>query len=229
MRYVRIISIRLPRRTSSNFSPARRGEYSTATATTANYIMMSIKEQANLILRSSKSKNEKVLALCDLVREIPYQRTNNLDPQEMLRKGTGSCTPKHIFLATYLEKIGIQVKFVVMSFYYWRMPLRYPQSKMELVNEMPISYHVALKAKVENKWVLIDVTWDSKLKGFPNSAGWKGEGDMKLAVIPEKIIEVRAEPNRFDKSEFVPYSKSDFASKEPFHRFFDKFLTDSRK
>ena len=51
---------------------------------------------------------------------------------------------------------------------------------------------------------------------------------MKLAVIPEKIIEVRAEPNRFDKSEFVPYSKYDFAAKEKFHQFFDKFLADSR-
>ena len=226
---MRIISIKLPRTPSSNFPPARRGEYSTATATTANYIMVSIKEQANLILRSSKSKNEKVLALCNLVREIPYSRTLNLDPQGMIRKGTGSCTPKHVFLATYLEKMGVPVKFVIMPLYYRKIPLRYPADKTEILNNMPISYHVALKVRIRNKWVLIDVTWDSKLKGFPNSAGWKGEGDTRLAVVPEKIIEVQAEPSRFDKSEFVPYSKSDFASKEPFHRFFDKFLTDSRK
>ena len=126
--------------------------------------MMNIKKQADNILKSPKEKPEKIRLFCDLVREIPYKRIGSLDPQDMVKEGRGSCTPKHIFLATYLKKLDIPVKFLVIPFFYKKLGVRYPKNKIDIVNKMPLSYHTALKARLHGKWTILDVTWNSNLK-----------------------------------------------------------------
>lgn len=74
---------------------------------------MNIKQKADLIVNSGQKKSEKVRLLCELAREIPYKRVGGLDPDNMVNKKKGSCTQKHIFLAKYLEKLGIPVRFLI--------------------------------------------------------------------------------------------------------------------
>jgi len=55
---------------------------------------------------------------------------------------------------------------------------------------MPTGTHLACKAYIEGKWILIDATWDVSLKraGFPVNEKWDGISDTKNAVKP--IIEI---------------------------------------
>lgn len=190
---------------------------------------MTITQEANAIINSNTTQKEKIIALCRLVREIPYKRIGSLNPVNMVSKGKGSCTPKHVFLAKYLKKMNIPVKFLIIPFYYKKIPLNYPQSKKNLVNQMPISYHTAIKAKINNKWIIIDVTWDSHLRGFPVNSHWDGKSNMKLAVIAEDIIEKDADPRDFEKNIAKNYSNEEILIRKKFYNFFDTFLIESRK
>jgi hypothetical protein len=61
---------------------------------------------------------------------------------------------------------------------------------LKLVNEMPMGYHLACKAYINEKWVLVDATWDLPLKrlGFPLNESWDGVSNTLNAVKPEEEI-----------------------------------------
>jgi len=187
---------------------------------------MNIKIQADNILKSPKEKPEKIKLFCALVREIPYKRIGSLDPQDMIKAGKGSCTPKHIFLATYLKKLDIPVKFLVIPFFYKKLGVRYPKNKIDIVNKMPISYHTALKARLNGKWTIIDVTWNSNLKkkGFIVNDIWNGKSDMRLGVVPEEIIEKDIDPTKFKKRETKEYTEDELLARKNFYKLLDSVI-----
>jgi hypothetical protein len=59
-----------------------------------------------------------------------------------------------------------------------------------------IGLHLALKIKVERKWIYVDATWDPDLEaiGFPVTKNWDGKSDTKFAVPPQEIIEYEELP-----------------------------------
>ncbi len=190
-----------------------------------NFIV-NIKENADSILNSNLSKKEKVIKLCEFVREIPYKRIGSLNPKDMVKAGMGSCTPKHIFLASCLKKLGVPLKFLIIPFYYKKLPLKYSKDTQELVQNMPISYHIALKAKIENKWLIIDVTWNSRLKplGFTVNENWRGDKDMVFGVIPEEIIEKEVDPRKFEKDKAKNYTKDQILARKKFYELLDNMM-----
>jgi hypothetical protein len=60
----------------------------------------------------------------------------------------------------------------------------------KLANEMHMGYHLACKAYINGKWVLVDATWDLPLKrlGFPVNQTWDGVSRTLNAVRPEEEI-----------------------------------------
>ncbi len=189
---------------------------------------MDIRREADQIVNSDISLAEKVKQLCKLVMEIPYKRIGSVDPEDMLKIGMGSCTPKHLFLASYFEKLGIPVKFIIVHFYYKKLPLSYPESTKEIVNQMPIAYHLALKAQLSGKWTIIDVTWDSGLKGFPGTENWDGTSDMQLAVVPEKIVEIEGDPRKYEEERIKEFSEEELAARKRFYEMFNKVFLSGR-
>lgn len=187
---------------------------------------MNIKQKADLILKSNVSKKEKIIKLCELVREIPYKRIGSLDPADMIKTGKGSCTPKHVFLASYLRKLGIPIKFLIISFYYKKLPLKYPEDKLDVVENMPISYHVALKAKLNGKWRIIDVTWDIPLKklGFVVNDEWEANEDMKIGVVSEERIEKDVGPRNFEKGKLMEYTEKEKKVRKEFYSLLDEMI-----
>lgn len=189
---------------------------------------MKIDQGADKIISSDLPKKEKIIQLCNLVREIPYARIGSLDPIDMIKIGKGSCTPKHIFLARCLKKIGVPVKFLFIPFYYKKMNLDFPENSKEMVENMPISYHLALKAEIEGVGRIIDVTWDSKLNGFPMTKNWDGNLDMVLGVIPEEIIEIDTDPEEFEKQKVSEFTSVEKKARKDFYEVFDKVLVNAR-
>ena len=190
---------------------------------------MKLTNKANSIIKSRLTKQEKIISLCELVRDIPYENTGSHSLKDLVEKGRGSCTPKHIFLAKYLKKINVPVKFLITPFYYKKLKLAFPGSKGALLNEMPISYHTCLKARINRKWTIIDVTWDSKLKSFPINKNWNGQTNMKLAVTPESITEIKTDPRIFKRKQIKKYDQEEMRTIVKFYSFFGEFLLKSRK
>lgn len=191
---------------------------------------MRIKQNAEKIITSSNGQKEKIIKLCNLVKEIPYKRIGSFNPEDMILKGKGSCTPKHVFLASYLKRLGVPFRFLIMPFYYKKLSIAYPADRKDVVRKMPISYHVALKAVVNGVWRIIDVTWDSKLKklGFPVNENWNGNSDMRLAVVPEGVFEKEIDPRNFEKGTMKEYTQQEQLARKEFYNLLDEILDEAR-
>lgn len=76
------------------------------------------------------------------------------------------------------------------------------------VSHSDLATHVYLKAKINNRWIKLDSTWDSGLsKIFPISKQ-NGKSDTVLAVNPKKTYDL-------DKSEKV---MNNVSNKEEFYK-----------
>lgn len=192
-------------------------------------LKIDLKKRSELILRSSKLKTQKIQDLVLLVQEVPYKRIGSLKVSDMLKAGQGSCTPKHVFFAQCLAELGIPSKFLQIPFYYKNLNIEYPVGHEKIVEDTPISYHTALKIQLEGKWYVIDVTWDPQLRGFPMTKDWDGESDMKLAVVPEEIIEIECAPDEFKKATGKIYSDEEKLKRKAFYKLFDQILEKARK
>jgi transglutaminase-like putative cysteine protease len=108
----------------------------------------------------------------------------------MLALNRGYCEPKHVLMYTIFERLGIPTKYTTYPFSWSAQDINYPWKLKKLVNGMPMGYHLACKACINEKWVLVDATWDLPLKrlGFPVNEGWDGVSSTLNAVKPEEEI-----------------------------------------
>jgi len=141
----------------------------------------------------SKNSLAARIAVFENIRDIPYALISELrdpltGPAGILKLNKGSCVPKHFLLGLLFNKMGIAAKYVSYLYDWNDKEIQYPHALRELTKEMPITAHLACKAYINKKWVLVDATWDLPLKnyGFPVNEKWDGFGDCKNAVKPIK-------------------------------------------
>lgn len=144
-----------------------------------------LKWTANLDTHSS------LIAIFQQVRDIPYtltaMETQGIPPEErILVAGRGSCGPKHYLLAEMYRRLGFDVVFATFPFLWNDPDVRYPQELRTLATGLPVAYHLACRVRINNRWVLVDATWDRPLKGagFPVNEHWDGRADTLCAVKP---------------------------------------------
>jgi hypothetical protein len=77
--------------------------------------------------------------------------------------------------------------------------------------------------------LIVDVTWDSQLNGFPVNIDWDGKSDMELAVVAEQIIEKDSDPREFEKTKLKEYSAEEREIRKRFYAFFDSVLDAARR
>ncbi|MFA6355553.1 MAG: hypothetical protein WCY23_00425 [Candidatus Omnitrophota bacterium] len=125
------------------------------------------------------------------IRDIPYaivaaMRDPAVGPAMMLKENRGSCNPKHVLLADEFRKLGLEVKYANYSFSWDDPAVKYPPELRSLTKMIPPGNHLAIKALIGGRWVLVDATWDLPLKkaGFPVNEDWDGISDTKNAVTP---------------------------------------------
>jgi len=137
------------------------------------------------------------IAVFNKIRDIPYMiipelRSPEAGPAGILEKTQGSCQPKHWLLAIYFKKLGIPIKYATYPFY-WHAGnhVKYPFELKLIMRDLPVTNHLAVKANIEGKWVLIDATYDLALGniGFPVNGDWDGVSPTHNAVHPlEEIL-----------------------------------------
>jgi len=143
----------------------------------------------------SYGSEEAKVALFKRVRDIPYAIVPELrdplaGPPGILQLNKGSCQPKHYLLAIFLKQLGIAIKYASYPFFWQEQPIKYPDEFRALLKELPASNHLALKANINQRWVLVDAAYDLPLKkaGFPVNVDWDGRSDTINAVIPRAEI-----------------------------------------
>ena len=137
------------------------------------------------------SVREARISIFNRIRDIPYSvipeiRNPVNGPQGLLKRMKGSCSPKHFLFGRMLEMLQIPVKYVSYPFSWNVKPAAYPGELRKLAEVVPIEYHLACKARIEDRWVVVDATWDPPLAhgGFPVNEDWDGASGTKLAVEP---------------------------------------------
>lgn len=146
------------------------------------------------------------------IRDIPYSLVPqigdlNLWACSILDNNKGSCSPKHILLGEMFTRLGIPVKYGTYPFSWNDPDIKYPAHLRELTKKIPTGYHCAIRANINNKWVLVDATWDpiTKKFGFPVNQNWDGEGDTLNAVkAQDEILFDKV----LDRMEYVKNKKS---------------------
>lgn len=142
-----------------------------------------------------KEPKEARIKIFEEIRNIPFAIVPELNHpqryQEILKIGKGSCTPKHLLMAEMFERLGILVLYLIYQFSWNEFEIDYPPELKKLIQEMPISYHLACQAEIEGKPVLVDATLDPPLEklGLPVNKKWDGLSDALLAVKPLREAE----------------------------------------
>ena len=129
--------------------------------------------------------SDNIIELFERVQKVPYYCLEHRDYEKMFKLKKGSCWEKNIWLGKELRKHGIKVKFYLIEFDWFTLPV--PKDIFELRKH--VGHHIALKAKIGGKWIWIDPTWDPPLAkaGFPVTINWNGKNNTKLAVKPIKM------------------------------------------
>jgi len=130
----------------------------------------------------------KIIELFERVQGVPYYLLRDRDSEKLFFLNKGCCAEKIIWLGNRLKELGIPVKYYKIKFLWEDLPI--PEEILKLRKRGP-GYHLSLKAKINNRWIWVDPTWDSALGkiGFPITKNWDGKSDTLLAVNPLEIEE----------------------------------------
>jgi len=178
------------------------------------------------------------ISIFNQIRDIPYavipEISNPVDgPEGLLKRMKGSCAPKHFLLARMFEMLRIPIKYVTYPFSWNVKSVAYPPEVRKLAEVVPIGYHLACKARIENRWLVVDATWDRRLArvGFPVNESWDGASDTKLAVEPldEMVHENAQERMRFLQARKYSWTIEDHARTDRFTSALNNWLEDVRR
>jgi hypothetical protein len=134
---------------------------------------------------------EAMISVFQHIRDIPYSLAVPMTdpktaPEQILALGRGYCGPKHYLLAEMFRKLGIDVVYATFPFIWDDPDLQYPPELRRLAGCLPVAHHLACRVRINDRWVLVDATWDPPLRqaGFPVNEQWDGRADTLCAVKP---------------------------------------------
>jgi transglutaminase-like putative cysteine protease len=138
-------------------------------------------------------KRQRMISVFEHIRDIPYSLAVPMSdpktaPEQILRLQKGYCGPKHYLLAEMYRRMGIDTVYATFPFLWNDPDLQYPPGLRKLATGLPVAHHLACRVRINDRWVLVDATWDRPLKraGFPVNEHWDGYADTKCAVKPLK-------------------------------------------
>lgn len=138
------------------------------------------------------SSERQVVVLFEKVRDIPYGEIGSRDSKDVYNANQGTCSGKHELLKELFKELGIPTQDFIAMHRFKDMQVDYPAEIKEVLERSDIiDPHNFFKAFLDNKWVIVDATWDLPLKsfGFVVNENWDGKSDMKICVSPFEIIE----------------------------------------
>ncbi|MDD4956608.1 MAG: hypothetical protein PHQ61_03070 [Candidatus Omnitrophica bacterium] len=138
---------------------------------------------------SGRRTGNNIVDIYTSIRDIPFCVVPEFfdahkGPEGMLLLNKGFCVPKHYLLGVMFGMLGVDVRYCTYAFKWKDIQAVMPSGVKSLADDLPVTYHLACKARINGRWALVDATWDSPLAsaGFPVNKNWDGESDTLLAV-----------------------------------------------
>ncbi len=132
-----------------------------------------------------------LISIFEHIRDIPYSLAvpmtdPDIAPEQILSHWKGYCGPKHYLLAEMFRRLGYEVVYATFPFLWTDPDLSYPPDLHRLAAGLPVAYHLAARVRVDDRWILVDATWDLPLKraGFRVNEHWDGLMDTQCAIKP---------------------------------------------
>jgi len=148
------------------------------------------------------SPREQRISIFSHIRNIPYAIIPDWEGSSdlvkmMITHNRGWCGPKHILLIWMFQKLNIHIEYVIIPFRWKDQQVKYPPSLQNIVSYLPAVYHLCSKAFLDDKWCLLDVTWDPLLRkaGFPINDPWDGISETLPAVISTNSVKEKPKSN----------------------------------
>src|SRR5712691_4222512 len=92
------------------------------------------------------SDNE-IVSVFERVRDIPFAFAPHTDAETLLAVGGGTCAPKHALLASLYAELGIETRFVYVSFRFDDMPGDFPPALRQRVHDGIVRAHTLLQIR----------------------------------------------------------------------------------
>lgn len=124
--------------------------------------------------------DQKIIKTYEYVQKIPYKVCKFESIDELITNNFGDCRHKHSFLFEVYSKLGLKVEKIKVLFDWRDLPI--PKNKLKILNKSGTIFpHNALYLFRDNKKILVDATWEPRLKeiGFPITIGWDGKSNTK--------------------------------------------------
>lgn len=130
-----------------------------------------------------------IIDLFSTVQQVPFYFLKRAGPESLLEINKGGCAQKALFLGNRFREIGLLIRYFYVQFSWQDLPV--PQEIIDM-RESLFDWHLAFKALIDGKRVIVDPTWDIGLKklGFPVTLDWDGRSDTLLAVEPIQEREI---------------------------------------
>lgn len=129
---------------------------------------------------------QKIVTLFEKVRDIPYGDIGSREPLDVYKQNKGTCSGKHELLKELYKTLDIPIKDYLIMHRFKQLPVIFPEDIKEILERTDIiDPHNYFKIKINDKWIIVDVTWDKPLQilGFPVNENWDGKSDMNIAVV----------------------------------------------
>jgi len=153
------------------------------------------------------------------IRDVPYRIPLSRNDADDCYNG------KAIRLKKLLEENGYEARYVVCEFRWSDLDL--PKEILDIPHQ-DLSTHVYLELKIDEKWVILDPSWDSGLRNILPVNDWDGRSDTTIAVKPtetyslEKSAEIMIDEGNEELEEELKASGE-------FFKAFNEYLEKNRK
>jgi hypothetical protein len=172
----------------------------------------------------------KIIQKFEEIRDLPYEIGPLHEGEDLIKYGRGGCGPKNRYLAKYFHDLGYKVK-VCFTPYKWVDLELLPEEIRNHPKSQRLGDHIYLKVLINNKWVLIDSSWDKNLlPDFPVNLNWDGKSDQIPAVkIIKEICMDYPEPYlswRKENKKQSEITKEDIEFRELMNKWLNKIRND---
>jgi hypothetical protein len=142
-----------------------------------------------------------VTRLFERVRDIPFRFAAHRDADTLLACGAGTCAPKHALRARLYGQLGLETRFLYVSFRFDEMPGQFPPALRRAAHDGIVRGHAALRVRRPHGWIDIDATFDRPLAaaGFVVTDAWDGRTSMPLVVTPLSRVESTLPPEHEER------------------------------
>lgn len=160
-----------------------------------------------------------------LVRDMPYARASDRQPETVLREWRGTCSGKHYLLAELLDELGLVTMIVLATHHFDAESAPWlPPHLLTEVNLAPVpDVHAFLRVEhdpVMHEWMTVDATWPAAARrlGLPANAGFEPGRDQVIACDPIEFMHVPddMEPPELRERILADHVGSDATRREAF-------------